>query len=188
MTFNVQKGPFKKSPYRVRGDILLPHPPPPNPARSLRSLTLSPPPRSKKSWPRQCWQITLGATKIYVISRGAHSLSIIIIWNGMLKARYYNFAPLAIWRKLLHTSNLCRKYASENGLFSGSRCQIFTALGEETPLPDPPPLGRFTPLTRRISETPETFLVTGLHTHAFKLFAMSAVAQCWTVVEHRIYP
>ena len=36
----------------------------------------------------------------------------------MLKARYYNFAPLAIWRKLLHTSNLCQKYASENGLFS----------------------------------------------------------------------
>ena len=65
----------------------------------------------------------------------------------MLKARYYKFAPLAIWRKLLHTSNtnLCQKYASENGLFSGSRCQIFTALGEETPLPDPPPLGRFAP-------------------------------------------
>ena len=63
----------------------------------------------------------------------------------MLKARYYNFAPLAIWRKLLRTSSLCQKYASENGLFSGSRCQIFTALGEETPLPDPPPLGRFAP-------------------------------------------
>ena len=32
--------------------------------------------------------------KIYVISRGARSLIIIIIWNGILKARYYNFSPL----------------------------------------------------------------------------------------------
>ena len=42
------------------------------------------------------------------------------------------------------------------------------------------------PLTR-IFESPEKFRVTGLHTHAFRLFAMSDVAQCWTVVEHRIY-
>ena len=42
------------------------------------------------------------------------------------------------------------------------------------------------PLTQ-IFESPEKFLVTGLHTHAFRLFAMSDVAQCWTVVEHRIY-
>ena len=118
----------------------------------------------------------------------------IIIWNGILKARYYNFAPLAIWRKLLHTSNLCQKYASANGLFSGSRCQIFTTLGEDYTPPRSSPSRSLRSLTvllggplTRIFESPEKFLVTGLHTHAFRLFAMSDVAQCWTVIEHRIY-
>ena len=109
MTFNVQKGPFKFQKVSLTCEGGHPSPTPsPTPPRLVASLPhfVPPPPLPlKKIWPRQCYQITLGAMKIYVISRGARSLIIIIIWNGMLKARYYNFALLAIWRKLLHTSN-----------------------------------------------------------------------------------
>ena len=48
MTFNVQKGPFKfqkVSLYRVRGDILLSHPPPPRLVASLPHFV--PPPQVK---------------------------------------------------------------------------------------------------------------------------------------------
>ena len=79
----------------------------------------------------------------------------------MLKARYYNFAPL---------------------LFGGNYyiLVIFAEIGIKKrfifglQMPDIYCPG---PLTR-IFESPEKFLVTSLHTHAFRLFAMSDVAQC----------
>ena len=77
---------------------------------------------------------------------------------------------------------------SANGLFSGSRCQIFTTLGEDTSL-SVASLPRSSP---RRSAHPDFRIPRKISSYGPAYTCLQIIcyvrrAQCWTVVEHRIY-